>query len=510
MTKTVQTKTPSAFRNTLTVMLGTLGSRLLGLVRQMVFNRFDTHLTDAFGVAYRVPMLFRELLAEGALVNSFIPVYKALSDEEKPKMAAAFTGLLLGINLLLMGLGILGAPWMVDILVNQNSTLDRDLAVYLTRIMVPVLGLISMASVAMGLLNAGEHFKETSFAPIAFNVVSIAVMLIFPHTALWLGLSTTLGGLAQLLVQIPSMIRLGIMPVPNRLWHPALAKVLLMMLPFMLTTSSRQFLNVFLTNILTQFPKGAVTAYLNAETVFQLALGLFVISPALALYPRLAGMAAEQNWDEFKRFTLQALRLITFAAAPISALLCVLAGPAVSIFYLSTPDPDKFYFSQEILRYWALALLPWGMNALLVRTFYVRQRSWEPLIITSIAFIADVTFYYILLPHLHLATFGLTTTVTGTLANIALMLLYRKHLGGSWYPLVQHLLKVVPLGMIAGLVSWLTLQALIALHVPTSGTILHGLLGLGLAGGAGILVYLALAVALKMPEMQALISKIKR
>ncbi|WP_309572406.1 lipid II flippase MurJ, partial [Deinococcus sp.] len=175
-------------------MAGTLGSRVSGIVRQQIINLFDTSLTDAFNVAVKVPNLLRELLAEGALVNSFIPIYKSLDTTERRRLAQSFSGVMIAVNLILMALGILAAPWIVGLLTAADSNIDRAVAVYMTQLVMPFLTLISLSAVAMGLLNADEHFRESSFAPVAFNLASIVALLLLPDTATWLAFGWLIGG----------------------------------------------------------------------------------------------------------------------------------------------------------------------------------------------------------------------------------------------------------------------------------------------------------------------------
>lgn len=497
----------SALRNTLIVMAGTLGSRLTGVARQLLVNVFSPALTDAFIVASRVPNLFRELLAEGALVNSFIPVYKGLDEADKRRLAGAFAGVLLAINLVLLGLGWWLAPWLVDLLVAGNSV-NFDTAVYMTRLVMPFLTMISLAGICMALLNADEHFRETSFAPIALNLTAIAVLLIFPKTATWLALGWTIGGVAQFAVQVPALKRYGLLPRPTLRWHPKLTRVLLLMAPFALTTSSRQFLNLVVTRFLTaNFAGGTLTGYANAETIFQTAQGLFVVSPALALFPRLAALGAAADWPEFRKLTLGALRLVTFVSAPVSAMLVALAPYAVSIFSLSGTDAVKFSAGASILTTWALAIVPWGINTLLLRSFYARQKQASAVGVSAASFVLEVGLYFVLArPEvLGLYGFGVASTLMGILTGAVLVWLSRREIDLSLRPLFAHLARVVPMAAAAGLVAWGVTRVL-----PAPGEPLPGLLGLIVAGSLGGAAYLALAVALKFSEVTTLLSRFRR
>lgn len=498
----------SAGRNIVVVMLGTLGSRLSGILRQLLINAFPAALTDAFFLATRVPNTLRELLAEGALVNAFIPVYKSLPDSERRLLARGFSGVLIAVNLILMALGILAAPWIASLLVPPGSRIDLDLVVYMTRLLVPFLTLISLSAIAMGLLNADEHFRESSFAPVAFNIASIVVLLVMPHTATWLALGWLIGGFAQLLVQLPALNRFGLLPTPTLATHPAMRRVLKNMAPFTLTAGARQILNFYVQRLLSSgsYPLGTVTGYNNAETLFTLANGLFVVSPALAYFPRFSQHAADRDWAGFRALTLQALRLVTFLAAPTSALLVALSGQAVSIFNLTrVVDASKFQAGSGILEGWALALVPWAINTILLRTFYARERVREAVTVSAVGFVAEVLMYRLLTPVFGYFGFGLATTVVGIGISVTLMAMYRRRLGFPLAPLLLHLARVLPIAAVAGLAAWAVAHLL-----PVPGRLLPGMLGLVVAGGAGGVVYLVLALALRLPELQGLLGRFRR
>ncbi len=497
----------SSLQNILIVMLGTLGSRLTGVARQLLVNVFSPTLTDAFVVASRVPNLFRELLAEGALVNSFIPVYKGLDEVDRRRLANTFAGTLIAINLLLLGLGWWLAPWIVSFFVVGKPEVYAT-AVYMTRLVMPFLMLVSLSAVCMALLNADEHFRETSFAPIALNVAAIAVLLIFPKTATFLALGWTVGGLAQLLVQLPALGRFGLLPRPTLRWDPRISRVLLLMAPFALTTSSRQFLNLIVTRFLTaNFAVGTLTGYGNAETLFQTAQGLFVVSPALALFPRLAAFGAASDWPQFRGLTLRALKLVTFVAAPVSAMLVALAPYAASVFSLSGLDLIKYTAASQILTTWALAIVPWGVNTLLLRSFYARQKQAAAVGVSAASFVAEVGLYFVLArpAALGLYGFGVASTMMGILTGAVLAWLSRREIGLSLRPLMGHLARVLPLGAVSGLAAWLITRPL-----PAPGEPLPGLLGLALGGLVGGAVYLVLALIFKVGEVNGLLSRLRR
>src|SRR5690606_38878501 len=236
---------PSSRRGALTLMGGTLASRVTGLVRNSLLAQFfPTAVVDAFVTAFKVPNLFRELLAEGALVSSFVPVYKRLDAAEARRLSGAILSLLFLVNGALMLAAYALAPFLAGLLIADAGHVDLELTTRLIRIVFPFLPAISLSALAMGLLNAEERFLAPAWAPVALNVVTAALMAIFPGQATMLAVAHVLGGLAQLLVQVPALARAGLLPRPHIPWHSALAGVALLMVPFAVTTSGRQVVNV--------------------------------------------------------------------------------------------------------------------------------------------------------------------------------------------------------------------------------------------------------------------------
>jgi putative peptidoglycan lipid II flippase len=504
----------SSARNIVTVMGGTFASRILGLLRQTLLNKLfvDTKITDAFWVAYAVPNLFRELLAEGALSNSIIPVYKSLEGPERRKFISSFITLLVAVNAVIVGLGMIFAPQIVDLLQLSgkatvgSSKLDLELTVWLTRLMMPFLAGISFSALVMGLLNAEEKFAATSFAPLAFNVVTIIGFLLFPNQALWLGIFTTLGGFAQLAVQLPSLRSAGLMPRPTFGWHPGLTKALRLMAPFAFTTSTRQFLAVILIGLLSSFGQGVNTGFRNAEIIFLTVQGLFAISPATAAYPRMSEFAAANDWKNFRETVQGYSRLVLFLSAGASALMYAL-GPSMisSILELAGPiTDDKFNPTVNLLPSFALAIAPWGLVQLLTRAFYARQLTRDAVIISVVAFAMN-TGLYVILSQFGYAIMNYATPITGWLMVGVYVWTLHKQIQLDWKKLLGYTIKVGLAAIAAGLIA-----AFVSSLLPYARGALNGIFHLVVAGGAGAAVYVIACSLLKVQEVEGLRKRILR
>lgn len=492
-------------------MIGTLASRVTGLVRNSLLAQFfPTPVIDAFVTAFKVPNLFRELLAEGALTNSFIPVYKGLSDREQWRLSSALLAILTVANGVLMLVAYLAAPLLANLLISDPGNVDIELTTRLIRIVFPFLPAISFSALAMGILNSEERFLAPAWAPVALNVVTVTLMALFPGHATMLALAHVLGGVAQLAVQVPALVRNGLLPRPNALWHPAMGEVLLLMVPFTFTAGGRQVLNVVASNVITGIDAGAQGAFYLADLFLSLLLGLFSISPALAYYSRLSHHAARQE-AAFAPTLAEGLRFITFLTVPAGLALTLLAAPSVDAVYnwrslFGTPmEADLRAFTIAATLPLGLAVFPIGAFNLLVRAFYVRRTVRTPVLLVLGFLTLQGVLYVFLSKPLGIAGVSWATVIVAWLQLLvaAVLIAKRERFGlAEW-------------GRQAGRV-WLSalVAAVAAAAVLYWAPLPAGWFGqvgrLAVGGGTMILVYVGLGAALRIPELRELGRKLKR
>jgi putative peptidoglycan lipid II flippase len=409
-------------------MGGTLASRLSGLLREVLLVAlFPVRASDAFRLAWTVPNLFRELLAEGALTNAFIPIYQRLKGEDRRAFAGAMAGVLALVNAALVGLALVSAPFIVDLLLASGSNVDRDLAVLLLRITFPTLAAISLAALAMGVLNAEERFLAPAWAPVALNVVAVAVMLALPGQAVALAWGVVLGGVAQAAVQWPAMLRAGVSPRLGGLWHASMPMALALMAPFAFTTGARQFLNVVAQRIVSDaslFPAGAVTAYALSAMLFSLALGLFAISPAVAYFSRLGNVVAEGG-SAFRDTLTEGIRFIALLTAPTGLALYAFAEPSVRVVFeaLRPAAGQDTTIALAVLAIapLGLALAPAGLVNFLLRPFFVRGRVLAPVALSVAFTVATAGLFVLLAPRYGIAGLSWATALSMTLQTAVLL-----------------------------------------------------------------------------------------
>ena len=417
----------SAARGALVVMGGTLASRVSGLLREVLTVAFiDVRASDAFRIAWVIPNLFRELLAEGALTNAFQPTYQRQAAAERRAFAGAMAALLTVVNAALLAVVLVFAPAIVDLFLAAESHVDRDLTIRLLRVIFPVLAAIGVSALAMGVLQAEERFFAPAWAPVALNLGAVAALLIWPGDPLALAWGVTAGGLLQVLVQLPALVRHRLLPTWAGFWHAAMPAVLALMLPFAFTTGARQLLNVVAQRIVSNqalFAPGAVTAYALASLLFGLVLGLFAISPAVAYYARLGNLASDR--DAFAATLTAGARFILLLTLPVGALTFAFAPSAVAfMFGLLRPAPGQeaaLALAADALAPLGVALPAAGLVNFLLRPFYVRGRVWAP-VATSAAFtLATAVAFTLLAPRWGIAGLSWATAFASVAQALVLL-----------------------------------------------------------------------------------------
>ena len=492
-------------------MGGTLASRVTGLVRNSLLAQFfPPAILDAFVTAFKVPNLFRELLAEGALTNSFVPIYKRLDAADARQLAGALLSLLLIVNGVLLIVAYVTAPFVARLLISDAGNVDVELTTRLIRIVFPFLPAISLSALAMGILNAEERFFAPAWAPVALNVVTVTCMALFPGHAVMLAAAHVFGGVAQLIVQVPALVRLGALPRLGALRHPELVNVALLMVPFAFTAGGRQVLNVVASNVITGIDAGAQGAYYLADLFLSLALGLFSISPALAFYSRLSAHAATDE-QSFGATLEDGLRFITFLTVPAGLALWSFGGPAVDVVYNwrslvgGSMDPVLREFTIAATAPLGLAVFPLGVFNLLVRTFYIRGNVRTPVVLVLVTLVLQAGLYLALAPRLGIAGVSWAVAI-GSFVQLLLAgwLVHRAERFGA-VRVATYTLKV---WFAAGVATAAAVGAVALLRLGDGWFAQLGTLVIG--GVVLVAVYGALCLAVRLPEVRALARRFRR
>ena len=399
-------------RSTSVVSSMTFLSRILGLVRDIVFARFfgATIVMDAFLVANRIPNMLRRFFAEGAFSQGFVPVmarYREKHDQAEAKQLVDAVAGTLGLILFLISLvGVIAAPILVAIVAPGFIGEDGrfDLATAMLRFTFPYLLFVSLTAFAGGILNTYGRFAVPAFTPVILNVVLIAGALwLAPNLAepgMALAYAVFAAGLIQLLFQIPFLARIHAVPRPR--WqpdHPGVKRITGLMLPAIFGSSVAQ-INVLIGGIIASLlGVGKISLLYFADRLMEFPLGLFGIALATVTLPYLSRQHANESRREFARIVDWSMKLVLLIAVPAAVGLIILAEPLVAtIFYGGEFTVFDLRMTALALQAFALGLIGFSYVKILAPAYFARENTRTPvrfgLIALTVNFVLSVALAY--------------------------------------------------------------------------------------------------------------------
>ncbi len=464
---------PAHHRRALTSAAGLIGlftllSRVLGLLREMIVAwLFGTRAAaDAFYVAFRLPNLLRELVAEGSMSAGFIPVFtQYLSTrprEEARRLAdTSFTMVCVALAVVSL-LGLLAAPWLVRALAPgfAGDAEKFTLTVTLTRIMFPFLLFVSLAAVAMGILNSFKSFTAPALASSAFNICVIALTLALAprldQPVLALAIGVLLGGLVQFAVQLPSLRAHGM----GIRWHwepshPGLRRMLWLILPTTIGLSVSQ-INLVVNTILASFlPDGSVAALNYAMRLIQFPLGLFGVAIATALLPTLSAQSSLGQHDHFRQTSAFGLRLVFFITVPSMLGLILLREPIIQVlFQHGAFDAQGTAGTASALVAYSIGLWAFAGVRVVVQAFYAAQDTRTPVRAAVAAMLVNILLSLALMGPLRHAGLALAASIASMINFLWLLSLLHRRQGLPVREILQSHGKVVIASLSVALICW--------------------------------------------------------
>lgn len=382
----------------------TLVSRILGLVRDIVFARYFGAglLMDAFLVAQRIPNMLRRFFAEGAFSAGFVPVmarYKERHDHEEARefvdsMAGTFGVVLFVVTLV----GVLGAPALVLIVapgfVGDGG--DFDLAALMLRFTFPYLFFVSLTAFAGGVLNTYGRFAVPAFTPVLLNVVLIAAAVwmapLLEQPIMALAYAVFVAGLVQLLFQLPFLAAIRALPRPR--WQPrhdGVRRAFRLMVPAIFGSSVAQ-INVLLSGIIASLlPVGSISYLYYSDRLMEFPLGLFGIALATVTLPYLSRLWANEEQREFAETLEWSMKIAILIAVPAAVGLIVLAEPlVVTLFFGGEFDAHAVSMTALALQAYAIGLVGFSFVKVLAPAFFAREDTRTPVRIGVLALLVNV------------------------------------------------------------------------------------------------------------------------
>ncbi len=419
----------------------TLCSRILGFIRDITIARLFgvAAIAQAFVVAFKIPNLLRDLVGEGAAGAAFVPVfseYKARHSEREFWELVTVVLVLLVVMLAALVLGgIVFSPLIVRLIapgfVAEPHTLQ--LAVTLNRIIFPYLLLISLTSFAASILNTFKHFSVPAFAPCLLNAAIIVFALVFGENVMGLALGVLVGGVLQLVVQLPPLYKRGFRLLPVKsLYHPEAARIGRLLLPRLFSSAVYQ-LNNFVDSIFGSLSivvgTGGVAALYFSYRLIQFPLGVFTNALSQALLPALSEQALEEGHARLSDTLSFGLRATFLVMLPASVGLMIMAHPLIGLLF----QGGRFgayatTITAQALLYYSIGLSAYGGSKIVQSCFFALKDTATPAKVAALGLALNIVLNTALMFPMKLGGLALATSLSGIVTFLILLRLLKRRI----------------------------------------------------------------------------------
>lgn len=482
-------------------------SRVTGLAREVAVGaRFGTSADyDAYLAAFRFPDLLFQLIAGGALGSAFIPVFSGYwTQGDKPGAWLLFSRVLNIVTLILVALAAvaaLAAPWLVqNVIASGFAPEQQAMTVSLMRGMLVGTVIFGASGLIMGALNATQHFLWPAAAPIFYNLAILA-------SAIWLApawgiqalvVGVVVGSALHLLVQLPALLRKGVVYTPSlQASDVGVREVLRLMGPRVLGLFFVQMHFLVNTILASHLIAGSISALNYAWLLMLLPLGVFSQSVATAAFPTFAAQIAAGDLPAMRRTFGQTLRTVLFLVIPAAVALIVFGAPMVqALLQRGAFTAQSTQMVAFALAFYAIGLVGHASLEIVVRAFYSLHNTWTPVLVGVAAMALNIALGVWWVQYLAHGGLALANSVATTLEALLLLLLLRRTIGGiEGGSLLNSALRSATAAAVMGVALWGFGRWL---GNDTGWMWLWVLVGL--AGGA--VIYFVGAVLLRHPELE--------
>ncbi|AVX02771.1 putative lipid II flippase MurJ [Maritalea myrionectae] len=498
----------SLVKNFASVGGATLLSRILGFVRDIMMAAIlgAGPVTDAFVAAFRLPNMFRRILAEGAFNTAFIPLFaKALEtegDEAAKNFAKNIISSLIGLLLVLTLLAEIFMPQLVMVLAPgfQENPEKYNLTVLFARICFPYLACMSIMAAYAGILNSLRRFLAAALAPVLLNVVMVGCLVALAFTrpeieqsGFWLSIAVLGGGVAQVGMIIFALVRTGFLPplsLPKidkdlrRFWTLAV--------PAIFTGGVTQ-INILVGTNIASNEASAVSYLYYADRLYQLPLGIIGIAIGVVLLPELSRRLKANDLDGAAQVQDQSMLFAMLLTVPAAVALFVIAEPIIkTLFEYGAFSAFAAEQSAMALAVFALGLPSFVLAKILQPAFFARENTATPALFAVVTVAVNIGFSLALFPAFKHVGIAAATTIAGW-TNVVLLaggLIRNKQLS-----LTQSTRdKLLLLGLGAALMGWALVggQWLLAPYFDATNLVLTRFLALFALIGGGAVIYFGL------------------
>ena len=500
------------------IAVASLLSRILGFLRDALISGFYAkgYITDAYIAGFTVPDLLYSLLVVGALSSAFIPVLSSYLAKGNRKeawyTASAVINLVVVMLSVLTILALIFTPEIINLYIPKAPLKTKELATAIMRILLFQPILLSVSGFSMGILNSLKIFGPPAVGSIIYALCVVTFgTLLKPFIGIkGFAVGVLIGAMGNFLIQIPALRKVGFTyTFTLNFRHPGVRRIAVLAFPIILSFGLGQIPVLVYVNLASALPPGSLASFNFAYKLQQLPIGIFAYSVGLAIFPTLTEAISLNRWQVFRDSFSLALRTIMFVTIPISVGMMVLAQPLISVVF----QHGLFTYQDTLatvpsLIFFAFGIVEQSASVILPRTFYALQDTWTPVLLSGITLLVNIVLMNVLVKPLAQGGLALAISISG-IVNMLLLLYFLKRKIGfiDGRRILTSLTKILFASTIMGMVVWLVFRYTLTF----AGTnFLGSLLNLVVGTCVGALIFLFLAVVLRMQELKFILQIVRR
>lgn len=495
-------------------------SRVLGYVREIVMTTVfgQGWMTDAYKAAFLIPDFLYLILVGGAFSTAFIPVLSEYinrdQEDEAWRVASTIFNAMLIAVVVLMAFFYVSVPFIMNhFLAVGYAEETKELAIYLTRIMLLQSFMMCLSGICQGICHVYQQFTAPAIGSLLYNIAIIVFGLWLMPTIGITGfaIGVVVGSYLNFVVHFPILLKIGVkwMPILD-FKHPGVHDFFRLALPVVLGLSV-VYLNTFVTqNLGSQLDAGTVTALNNANRLMQLPIGIFATAIASAVFPVLTELIARRDIRSFKRKLVEGINLNNFILIPASVGLMVVAEPLIrALFMQGKFTEDNVAITASVLVFYCVGIIGYSQQQILNRGMYALRDSKRAVIVNTIIIVINIVLSILMVGPFEAQGLALAYSIAGLVSMVLLYaFLYQKVGDLGSREIIISLGKIIIASAVMGVGVMLFLN--VSDHFIDITSKSQQLLELFLAVAVGVVLYVVMAIVLRIQEMQAAINMVRR
>ncbi len=505
-------------KNILVVSFSTAGSRILGLLRDiLIFAALGaTRWNDAFILALTLPNLFRRLLGEGALTSALVPVFSDVLKKSGRSQAFVFLNQVLLRLLLILITLVVGGILLLGLLSNNDLLPEKwVLGANLSVILLPYMLFICLAAIVSAGLNLVGRFAVAASTPMLLNASMIGALLIGiwledepGRIVYWLCGGVLFGGFLQLAVPTCDLAYQGWRPKMGEPLRAEIAELWQLFVPGVLGAAILQ-VNILVSRLLAySLDESAVSVLYLASRLMELPLGIFTVAVATVFFPILAGAVSDENDQAFAKSFVQGMRLIIGISLPAGIGLIILSEPILELIRWGNFDSDNAAQTVPLIAVYGLGLPFYSASTFATKGLHACKDMRSPVRVAGLCLLVNLVSSIVLMQFLGAVGLAISNVLAAIVQTVCLWRALTRHRSGlNELPLRDAFLKIGASGMVMGLVCLIGAQALLSFGFSAKE---YALVTLCLVIPGCIIVYFTILYWLRFEELKILTTYLKR